>query len=171
MSDDLDTLLDKLNKIQWESVVSDTEIPGRPVEFTGMFDVDSDTELVYGGVKNYYVHTLRSTFHMDINPKDLDIYHRFDDFWRIRINTMKLLLLDANSKPIGSNGTNTGEEIQVRIQYPIIFNDKDNYNNSHSFLAQNRACNSDYVTTPSGISSYFFLTTNYSHSIEPLYHY
>ena len=151
MSDELDILLDKLNKIQWNSVVSDTEIPGRPVEFIARFEVDSNTELVYGGVKNYYVETLRSTYYMDINIKDLDTTHRFDDFWRIRINTMKLILLDDKSNPIESAGINTGEGIQIRIQYPLIFNDTDNHKNSHSFLAQqNLPCNSDYVTTPSG---------------------
>jgi len=150
MSDDLNTLLDKLFKIRWESVVSDSEIPGKPIDFTGRFDVDSDTELVYGGVKNYYVDTLRSTYHMDLNLKDLDIYHRFDDFWRIRIDAMKLLLLDAESNPIESAGTSTGEEIQIKIQYPTLFNDTDNHKASNSFLAQNSACNSDYVTTQSG---------------------
>ena len=159
MSDDLETLLDKLIEIQWESVVSDAEIPGKPVEFIGRFDVDSNTELVYGGVKNYYVDTLRSTYHMDLNIKDLDIYNRFDDFWRIRIDTMKLLLLDADDNPIDSAGTSTGEEIQIKIQYPTVFNDTDYRKNSNSFLAQNSACNSDYVTTPSGKCYYFFVAT------------
>ena len=159
MSDDLETLLDKLIEIQWESVVSDAEIPGKPVEFIGRFDVDSNTELVYGGVKNYYVDTLRSTYHMDLNIKDLDIYNRFDDFWRIRIDTMKLLLLDADDNPIDSAGTSTGEEIQIKIQYPTVFNDTDYRKNANSFLAQNSACNSDYVTTPSGKCYHFFVAT------------
>ncbi len=150
MSDDLDSLLDTLIKIQWESVVSDAEIPGKPIQFGGKFVVDSNKTLLYGGVRNYYVDNFKRTYHVDINLKDLDIYNRFDAFWRIRIDTMKILLLDANSNPIQSAGTDFGEEIQIRIQYPLLFNDTDHQKNSISFLAQNSVCNSDYVTTPTG---------------------
>ena len=87
---------------------------------------------------------------MDVNLKDLDTTHRFDDFWRNRIDTMKLLLLDAESNPIDSSGISTGEEIQIKIQYPTLFNDTDNLKNSNSFLAQNSVCNADYVTTQKG---------------------
>jgi len=89
---------------------------------------------------------LRNTSEVGINLRDLDINNRFDDFWRIRIETIKITLLDENASPIQSAGTDFGEEIQIKIRYPTLFNDTDNYKNSNSFLAQNFACNSDYVT-------------------------
>jgi len=146
MSDDFDTLISKLIDIQWDSVISNAEIPGKPVEMKGTFKIDSDSETTYGGKTNYIVSTLKKTNQVEINLRDLDEYNRFDDFWRIRIETMKLTLLDDNSDPIQSAGTGFGAEIQIRIHYPTFFNDTDNYKNSVGFLAQNFACNADYVT-------------------------
>ena len=151
MSDDIDTLLGKLIDIQWESVISNEEIPGTPIEFDGSFVIESNPDTLYGGKRNFLVDTLRNTSQVGINLRDLDVNNRFDDFWRIRIETIKLTLLDDNASPIQSSGTDFGEEIQIKIRYPTIFNDTDNYKNSNSFLAQNFACNSDYVTFGTGI--------------------
>ena len=153
MSDDFDTLISKLIDIQWDSVISNAEIPGKPVQMKGTFKIDSDSETTYGGKTNYIVSTLKKTNQVEINLRDLDEYNRFDDFWRIRIETMKLTLLDDNSDPIQSAGTGFGAEIQIRIHYPTFFNDTDNYKNSVGFLAQNFACNADYVTEGAGKST------------------
>jgi hypothetical protein len=150
MSDDIDSLLGKLIDIQWESVISNEQIPGTPIEFNGDFTIDSVTNTLYGGKNNFIVGTLKNTSHVGINLRDLDVENRFDDFWRLRLETITLQLLDADSKPIQSAGTGFGQEIQIKIRYPTIFNDTDNYKNSNSFLAQNFACNSDYVTTGEG---------------------
>eukprot|EP00088_Acartia_fossae_P022001 TRINITY_DN2331_c0_g1_i9.p1 TRINITY_DN2331_c0_g1~~TRINITY_DN2331_c0_g1_i9.p1 ORF type:complete len:783 (-),score=160.54 TRINITY_DN2331_c0_g1_i9:107-2143(-) len=152
MSDSIDTLLGKLIEIQWESVVSNENIPGTPIEFSGTFEVDSlNTEILYGGKKNFIVETLKNTSEVDINLKDLDTENRFDDFWRIRLESLSLILLDSDGFPLQSQGTSFGQEIQIRIRYPTVFNDIDNKKNSNSFLAQNFACNSDYITRGSDI--------------------
>merc|ERR1719452_60375 len=48
MSDDIDTLLSKLIDIQWESVISNEEIPGTPIEFDGSFVIESEPDMLYG---------------------------------------------------------------------------------------------------------------------------
>jgi len=144
MSDDFDTLISKLIDIQWESVISNSEIPGKPIKFSSPKTIDSET--FYRGKTNFIVSNLRKTGQVEINLKDLDENHYFDSFWRIRIETVKMKLLDNNSYPIQSAGTDFDEGIQIRIHYPTFFNDTDNYKNSVGFLAQNFVCNADYAT-------------------------
>ena len=150
MSDELDTLLDKLKDIEWNSITSSENIPGTPIEFSGWFVIQEDSSENYGHKNNYIVETLKSKHEVDINLRDLDVENHFDDFWRVRLERLTLVLLDANNYPIQSNGTSFGKEIQIRIQYPTIFNDTDNNGDQQSFLALNFACNSDYVTSGAG---------------------
>ena len=149
MSDELDVLLRKLNEIQWNSVTSNENIDGTPIEFSGTFIIDSSGE-VYGEKRSYMVQNLKTYGEVDKNLRELDKTNHFDDFWRVRIETLNLVLLDATNFPIQSNGTIFGQEIQIKIQYPTIFTDLGSDGERRNFLALNFACNSDYVTFCSG---------------------
>lgn len=152
MSDDIDTLLDKLIQIQWESVVSNEEIPGVPIEFQGTFNITPGPDNLIDGKKNYLVDNLKNTGEVEINLRELDFTNRFDDFWRIRIERLTMVLYNKEGQLIQSPGNNFGETIRFRIRYPTLFNDTDFRKNSVSFLAQNFQCNSDYTTDGSEIN-------------------
>eukprot|EP00088_Acartia_fossae_P015951 TRINITY_DN18860_c0_g1_i1.p1 TRINITY_DN18860_c0_g1~~TRINITY_DN18860_c0_g1_i1.p1 ORF type:complete len:215 (-),score=24.29 TRINITY_DN18860_c0_g1_i1:105-653(-) len=122
-------------------------MPGTPVYFEGQFEITLDKPKTMD-VKNrtLIISTLKNTSEIAINLKDLDSFGRFDDFWRIRLETLKLVLLDTSNNPLQSHGLSYGEGIQIRIRYPTVFYDTDFNNIEHSFLAQNFECNSDYST-------------------------
>lgn len=145
MSDDLDTILAKLIDIQWETITASENIPGTPIDFSGEFIIENNGGLI-GDKKQYVIENLRDRHETEINLKELDIYNRFDDFWRVRIERLVLVLKDKDGALIQSNGTTFGREIQIKIRYPTIFNDSDSSGNSKSFLALNFECNSDYFT-------------------------
>jgi hypothetical protein len=146
MSDDLDTILAKLIDIKWETVTASENIPGTPIDFDGEFLIENDGGLI-GGKKQYVIENLRDRHETEINLRELDFYNRFDDFWRVRIERIFLVLRNDQGNLIQSNGTTFGKEIQIQIRYPTIFNDSDSTGGKRSFLALNFACNSDYTTT------------------------
>ena len=149
MSDEIDVILQKLNDIQWNSVTANENIDGTPIEFSGKFIIDS-SDAMYGGKKSFMVQSLKTFGEVEINLRELDTFNHFDNFWRVRIETLSLVLLDETDFPIQSNGTTFGKEIHIKVQYPTIFTDKGSDRVMHSFLALNFACNSDYVTYGSG---------------------
>ena len=149
MSDEIDIILRKLNDIQWNSVTANENIDGTPIEFSGRFIIDS-SDAMYGEKKSYMVQNLKAFGEVDINLRELDDTNHFDDFWRVRIETLSLVLLDDSNFPIQSNGTTFGKEIQIKVQYPTIFTDMGINGERSNFLALNFACNSDYITYGSG---------------------
>jgi len=146
MSDDLDTILAKLIDIKWETVTASENIPGTPIDFDGEFLIENDGGLI-GGKKQYVIENLRDRHETEINLRELDFYNRFDDFWRVRIERIFLVLRNGKGNLIQSNGTTFGREIQIQIRYPTIFNDSDSSGGKRSFLALNFDCNSDYTTS------------------------
>ena len=149
MSDELDVLLEKLIFIQWDSVTANENIPGTPIEFSGDFLIEDNGDVI-GDTKRFIVESFRNNSEVDINLRDLDTTNHFDDFWRVRIERLTMVLLDEDEIPIQSNGTTFGREIQIGIHYPTVFNDTDFVGDHQSFLALNFECNSDYVTYGSG---------------------
>jgi len=146
MSDDFEVLIEKLFDLQWETVISNGEIDGTPEKFENSLLIDSASNETYGGKKNVIVETLKKTSQVDINLKYIDTKNSFDEYWRVRLETIQIVLMDANGTLITSEGIYQGEEIQIKIYYPTIFTDKDKNRNPVSFLAQNFACNAYYVT-------------------------
>ena len=151
MSDSFDDLLEKLNRIEWDSVTSQGEIGGFPVKFDFPFCIDSTDKNPYlGGKKNLIIETLKNNSEVSINLKDLDVFNGFELMWRIRLESMKFILLDASNNPLQSEGQEFGQQIRIKIKYPTIFNDTDKAHNTVGFLGQTFSCSADY--TSNGIS-------------------
>jgi len=134
LSDQFDTLLHKLVQLDWNAVTSPNNLPGMPIKFSGQLWRDS----------SYIIESLKNLKMVDINLNDLDNF--FDDFWRVRIDSLSLILLDADGYPIQSCGTTFGCEISIKIRFPTIFSDVDYYGEEQSFLALSFSCHSDYYT-------------------------
>ena len=161
MSDELDVLLEKLTALQWNTVTSPENLPNKPENFESALEVDSKAQDL-GGVRTYVVDSLKNTSRVDINLKDLDIDDAlYDDFWRVRIETLKMILYDADGYPLQSQGSTAGKEISIRISFPTLFTDRDQKGYPHSFLALSFSCHADYYTENEGWT--FF---NYSLSLE-----
>ena len=151
LSDQFDTLLHKLVQLDWNAVTSPNNLPGMPIKFSGQLWRDS----------SYIIESLKNLKMVDINLNDLDNF--FDDFWRVRIDSLSLILLDADGYPIQSCGTTFGCEISIKIRFPTIFSDVDYYGEEQSFLALSFSCHSDYYTEGEGIShiNFYFLAILY----------
>ncbi len=93
---------------------------------------------------------MKNNSRVDINLFDYDVYHNFDKFWRIRLDMMRVVLLDEFDRPISSPGVEFGQYILVRITYPTIFNDTNIHRDKLSFLAQDFFCAADYYTQGEG---------------------
>ena len=87
-----------------------------------------------------------------IDPQEYDLYGNFDKFWRVRLDMMRVVLLDEFEKPIPSPGSGFGGYIRVGITYPTTFNDTNFQNDKFSFLAQDFFCMAEYSTSGEGIS-------------------
>ena len=83
MSDSLDTLLEKLIQLEWNTVTSAENLPGIPKNFEGHFDIMLGGQ-DFGGTRSFIVESLRNTSKVDVNLKDLDEYNSFERYWRIR---------------------------------------------------------------------------------------
>ena len=156
MSADLDTMLKSLIDIQWDSITSDSRLPGTPTEFDSIFRV-KEKHVYLNGTKNYIINNLRDKFETEINLKDLDTTNDFDSNWRIRIEQVYLVLYDEDGYPLQSNSDEVGRNIQINIKYPTVFNDTDSRHESHTFLALDFDCYSNYATEGEGIVILIFI--------------
>lgn len=91
------------------------------------------------------------------------MYGNFDKFWRVRLDMIRVILLDEFNKPIPSPGSDLGGYIQIRITYPTTFNDTNLNNDKLAFLAQDFFCSADYFTNGDGISFFFTTLTSLDH--------
>merc|ERR550519_711353 len=142
MSDSFEVLLQKLADIKWDSITSASNLDGIPISFDPVYIIVEDQLDQY----KYPISTLKNQSRIDVNLKDHDEHHNFDRFWRIRLDMLRIILLDANDKPIKSPGEDLGEEIQSLVTFPTVFNDTNNDHKSHTFLCQNFYCTADYIT-------------------------
>jgi hypothetical protein len=93
---------------------------------------------------------LKNNSRVDINIADYDVTHYFDQFWRVRLNMIRVILLDEFDKPIPSPGIEVGQYIGIRITYPTLFVDANLNKDKFSFLAQDFLCAADYFTQGEG---------------------
>jgi len=142
MSDSFELLLEKLSDIKWDSVTSDSNLEGVPIDFGPNWIIIEDQPDLY----KYPVSSLRNTSQMDFNLKDYDEINAWDRFWRIRLDMLRITLLDEADTPIPSPGQQFGQEIQSLITFPTVFNDTTIDRESHTFLCQNFYCTADYIT-------------------------
>jgi hypothetical protein len=111
---------------------------------------DKNFDLMKEYIFIFLIKILKNNSRVSINLADYDIYGYFDKFWRVRLNMMRVLLLDEFDKPIPSPGTEPGSYIEVGITYPTIFNDTNFGREKQSFLAQDFFCKPDYFTVGEG---------------------
>ena len=140
LGDDMDVLLDKLNNLQWDILVNMNELPNIPEEFHNIFldieDIDNYTKPLTNLVE---------TSKLMINLKDYyEPSNLFYKQWRWRIETIKVLLKDANDQVIPSLDYQNG--IRMGITFPSVFNDTDSTRNVHTFLTKPHFCRSTYIT-------------------------
>ena len=142
MTDQLETILEALSKIQWDSLADIGRLPTPPTKFNWIttYLVDDDAKV------QYPVKTLKQTGSLSVNIKEHDPHHRLDDFWRTRLSNIRLTLLREDNTPIPSPGESLGEEIYVFVQYPTAFNNTNEDREKFKFLGQDMYCNADYVT-------------------------
>ena len=142
MTDQLETILEALSSIQWDSLADIGMLPTPPTNFDWItiFLVDDDSKV------QYPVKTLKETGSLSVNIKEQDPHHRLDDFWRTRISKIRLTLLREDDTPIPSPGESLGEEIYVFVQYPTAFNNTNEYREKFKFLGQEMYCSADYIT-------------------------
>jgi len=142
MSAEFSTILDTLSQIEWDTLTDTSNLPVPPTNFDLMSIVLQDDNIAL----DYPVQTLKETGNLAINLKRYDTSKRLDDFWRTRINLIRFTLLQIDGTPVPSPGTNLGDEIQVHVTYPTVFNNTDGNKNNFKFVAQELHCNSDYIT-------------------------
>jgi len=143
MSDRFDTMLIKLKNIEWDGITS-METPGLPERFDNVrinlvdkhmpgFNSSSQT---YGAATS-----LRETGEVQFNIDDYESW--LDEFYRVRIDSFQVLLLDKSIPP---NVYLSSEEevIGFTIYFPLEFMDKDAYENVYSFRGIGHTCTSAY---------------------------
>jgi len=145
MSDDFELLLQKLDALQWDSITSTSNLPGTPIKFgypNPVWLTLQDQPLAH----NYPIQLLKNNSKLEVNLKDYDVSGNFERFWRVRIDMIRLVLLDTEGGYIDSPGTQFGDDIQVLVTYPTLFTDTDQSSERYLFLAQDFVCTSDYTT-------------------------
>jgi len=148
MSDSFELLLEKLSNIKWDSVTSNADLPGVPIDFGPNWIMIEDQPDLY----KYPVSSLRNTSRIDFNLRDYDTENALDRFWRVRLSMLRITLLDETETPIPSPGQGFGQEIQSLITFPTVFNDTFLDHEAHTFLCQNFFCTADYVTNEGDVT-------------------
>ena len=147
ISDDFGVILDKLSNLKWNAILSDYKIDGTPQEFSEQFTIDPTTEMNPTGNKSLIVQTFKEKGHVYINLKNLEEGQELlKRFRRIRVETIKMKLLDQNTSTIYNKNSKdlNGDKIIIKIEYPTQFVDYDKDYRAHSFLGQRFSCASEY---------------------------
>jgi hypothetical protein len=97
------------------------------------------------------VEILKTTGRVDINLADYDLKGNFDKFWRMRLDSIRIVLLNESGSPIASPGSSLGGYIEVMIVYPTLFNDTNAGKEKSPFLAMDFVCPAEYFTNGQGI--------------------
>ena len=142
MSDDFSTILEALSQIAWDTLTDPDNVQPPPTNFDyiSMVLVDDDKAV------DYPIQTLKETGALAVNLKRYDTQQSLDRFWRIRLKDIRFTLLQSDGTPLPSPGVNNGDEIQVHVVYPTVFNNTNGDHEKFKFVAQELHCNSDYVT-------------------------
>jgi len=102
--------------------------------------------------RNYPVSSLKDSGTMTINMKDYDPIRNdgtqeFDEYWRVRIDMVRLILYQKDGTPVPSPGNTAGGYIRIKVDYPTAFNDTDEDFQSHMFVATDFHCTPTYYTS------------------------
>jgi hypothetical protein len=97
--------------------------------------------------REYPVTSLKETGTMTLNMKDYDTNREFDDYWRVRLDMVRLVMYKKDGMPIPSRGQSSGYYIQVEVEYPSVFNDTDKYTQPQMFSATQKPCTPTYYTS------------------------
>ena len=148
MSEDFESILTKLNDLKWNTIVSKDSLDGIPEEFTKHFKIETTSKEKLFETKNIIVHTLREMNEVYINLKNLVEGKAFmKRFWRVRIETVTMVLLDKDSNLIQPKKS---KSINIQIRYPTRFNDQDKFKKYHNFWAKDFLCTADYQVSGLG---------------------
>jgi len=153
MSDNFELLLQKLSALQWDSITSTSNLPGTPIKFGYPNPVWLTLEDQPQN-HNYPIQLLKNNSKIEVNLRDYDVNGNFDRFWRVRIDMIRLVLLDSQLDYIPSPGTQFGDDIQVLVTYPTLFNDTDQNSSRFLFLAQDFVCTSDYTSVDNSVPEF-----------------
>ncbi len=74
----------------------------------------------------------------------------YDPYWRVRLSSIKIILLDKDGKPVPTYGIGFGDTVNFIITYPSVFNDTNWRHEKYSFLAQHYFCPANYYTDEQG---------------------
>jgi len=143
MSDEFDMLLSKLSDIQWDSITSMDSWEGNLPEgfdnvFIDLLDhyVEGYDNVTYGAATS-----LRENGQVDFNFRMHDDFLK--DFWRVRVNAIRVHLLDKNYPP-QLYQTPENEIIVFTVVTPLEFYDSDVHHNVYSFRGMDRSCTAAY---------------------------
>jgi len=92
---------------------------------------------------------MRESGTMTINLKEYDIWREFDEFWRVRIDMVRLIMYQKDGTPIpspSSIGEGNNGKIRVRVEFPTTFNDTNEDEQSEMFSATKYSCTPTYYT-------------------------
>ena len=156
ISDDFDTILDKLNKLKWNTISSNSKIGGKPQEFKAKdFRIDPATKAKQNGNLSLIVQTFKETGQVYINLANLEEGQQLLKMYRrIRVQTVKIRLLNQDRNIIYSKNS---EEVTIKIKYPNQFIDHDTQQRAHNFWGQGFTCTSVYGRGKYEFRKHFFL--------------
>merc|ERR1711860_84081 len=137
MSDNFEALMEKLSGIIWSGITSDENLPGPVRPFTSRFTIHS------GRNDSFIIENLRKNHQVDINLLSYT-QSDYERFWRTRIETIEMILLDKSGYPIQSIGIEQDEWIGVQVDFPNVFYDKDSLGHEQLFSGQSWNCFADY---------------------------
>jgi hypothetical protein len=118
---------------------------GRPNPYSLIIEDSTDKDI------RLPVEILKTTGRVDINLVDYDAFGKFDKFWRIRLDSIRIVLLNESGNPIASPGSSLGGYIEVIVTYPTLFNDTNGGKEKCPFLAMDFVCPAEYYTDGQGI--------------------
>eukprot|EP00090_Calanus_glacialis_P038241 TRINITY_DN66828_c0_g1_i1.p1 TRINITY_DN66828_c0_g1~~TRINITY_DN66828_c0_g1_i1.p1 ORF type:complete len:227 (+),score=55.07 TRINITY_DN66828_c0_g1_i1:53-682(+) len=148
MSDGFGTLLGKLNEIQWDSITSMESFPNLPSPFSGVSIVLMDQQVAgFNSSSQMFgaATSLRETGEAYFNFDHHNDY--LADFYRVRIDSIKVHLLDSNGEIFKSPANDI---MRFIVYLPLEFNDKDVFDNVYAFRAMKHFCPADYFIKENG---------------------
>ena len=140
LSDEFGTLLDKLNKLQWDSIIGKVNLSPPPREIV----IDCIIEDVQDGFKP--ISQMLETNSTIVNFKNYFEPSDFNAFRRLRISYIQLYFLD-HEESIVPTGRHYKDRIEIQVLYPTIFNDADwNTKRVFTFSGENTDCTFAYIS-------------------------
>jgi len=92
------------------------------------------------------ISSMRESGTMTISLKEYDIWREFDEFWRVRIDMVRLIMYQKDGTPIPSPSDIGEENIRIKVEFPTTFNDTNEDEQSEMFSATKYSCTPTYYT-------------------------